>query len=216
MAVKTKTVTSKSPIPIYLGALSFVLISILFPMIKMSTILIGLGISLGVTAALSMLKVFPDITETVTYEEPEFFANRDVEAIVLEGRSMRDKLKHLDERIDDEKVSHLIQTIDATHQAILDYIMKHPDACQSVRKYMKYYMPSILELLAHYEQLEDEQYSGTNAENSRRRIVELLETANQAFKKQLDSLLEMQAMDITVEAKVLENLMSREGLLEKK
>ena len=81
---------------------------------------------------------------------------------------------------------------------------------------MKYYVPSILELLNHFDELEDSQFSGTNAASSRERITELLKTADAAFKKQLDSLLDQQAMDITVEAKVLGNLMSREGLVEKK
>ena len=216
MAVKTKTVTSKSPMPIYLGALSFVIISCIFPMIQLSTILIGLGVSLGITAVLQFLKIFPDLTETFTYEEPEYFANKDVEAIVLEGRAMKEKMHHLNEKISDDEVSVLIEKIETTHQAILDYVQTHPDACTSLRKYMKYYVPSILELLSHYDELEQQQFSGSNASNSRQRITELLQTADKAFKKQLDSLLDAQAMDITVEAKVLENLMSREGLLEKK
>ncbi len=216
MAQKTKTVTTKSPLPIYLGAAVFVLISILFPMIQLSTIMIALGISLMVIAALSMLKVFPDMTETISYEEPEFFANKDVEAIVLEGRAMREQLESLNEKINDDEVSRLIESIEKTHQAILDYVQLHPEACQSIRKYMKYYVPSTLELLQHYDQLEAQQFTGTNAQSSRKRITELLTTADQAFKKQLDSLIDQQAMDITVEARVLENLMSREGLVEKK
>jgi len=216
MALKTKTVTTKSPLPIYIGAGIFVLISLIFPMIKISTILIGLGVSLMGTAALSMFHVFPDITETISYEEPEYFANKDVEAVVLEGRAMRLQLSSLNDKISDVQVSELIDKIEKTHQAILDYVQMNPDACQSIRKYMKYYVPSILKLLDHYDQLEAEQFSGSNAESSRKRIAELLSTADQAFKKQLDSLIDQQAMDITVEARVLENLMSREGLMEKK
>ncbi len=216
MAIKTKTVTSKSPVPVYLGALTFIIFSFVFPMIKMSTILLGLAASLAVTAVLRILKLFPDIVETVSYEEPEYFANKDVEEIVLEGRTMRERLHHLNEKITDDEVSRLIENIETTHQAILDYVQTHPESCTSLRKYMKYYVPSILELLVHYDELEHQQFSGSNASNSRQRITELLKTADKAFKKQLDSLLDMQAMDITVEAKVLENLMSREGLLEKK
>ena len=81
---------------------------------------------------------------------------------------------------------------------------------------MKYYVPSILELLNHFDELEATQFSGMNAESSRKRITELLVTADAAFKKQLDSLMDQQALDISVEARVLEDLMSREGLVEKK
>ncbi|MBP3398403.1 MAG: 5-bromo-4-chloroindolyl phosphate hydrolysis family protein [Erysipelotrichaceae bacterium] len=214
--LKTKTVTSKSPVPIYIGAGAFVLISLIFPMIKMSTIFIGLAVSLGLIAVLRIMKVFPDITETVTYDEPEFFANKTVEELVLEGRKMKNQMNSLNDKIQDVQVSSLIDSIQKTHQAILDYVQTHPDSSQTIRKYMKYYVPSILELLNHFDELEATQFSGMNAESSRKRITELLVTADAAFKKQLDSLMDQQALDISVEARVLEDLMSREGLVEKK
>lgn len=214
--LKTKTVTTASPMPIYAGAAVFAVFALVFPMIKISTILLGLGISLACVFVLKRLKIFPDITETVTYEEPEFFASKDVEEIVVEGRKMKEQMSSLNEKIQDEQVSALIAGIEKTHHSILEYVKSHPDSHQSIRKYMKYYVPSILELLNHYNELEETQFSGMNAESSRKRIVELLVTADAAFKKQLDSLMDQQALDITVEARVLEDLMSREGLVEKK
>ncbi|MBQ7889902.1 MAG: 5-bromo-4-chloroindolyl phosphate hydrolysis family protein [Erysipelotrichaceae bacterium] len=214
--LKTKTVTSKSPVPIYIGAGAFVVISLIFPMIKMSTIFIGLAVSFVLIAVLRIMKVFPDITETVTYDEPEFFANKTVEELVLEGRKMKNQMNSLNDKIQDVQVSSLIDSIQKTHQAILDYVQTHPDSSQTIRKYMKYYVPSILELLNHFDELEATQFSGMNAELSRKRITELLVTADAAFKKQLDSLMDQQALDISVEARVLEDLMSREGLVEKK
>lgn len=214
--LKTKTVTSKSPVPIYIGAGAFVVISLIFPMIKMSTIFIGLAVSFVLIAVLRIMKVFPDITETVTYDEPEFFANKTVEELVLEGRKMKNQMNSLNDKIQDVQVSSLIDSIQKTHQAILDYVQTHPDSSQTIRKYMKYYVPSILELLNHFDELEATQFSGMNAESSRKRITELLVTADAAFKKQLDSLMDQQALDISVEARVLEDLMSREGLVEKK
>ena len=214
--LKTKTVTSKSPVPIYIGAGAFVVISLIFPMIKMSTIFIGLAVSFVLIAVLRIMKVFPDITETVTYDEPEFFANKTVEELVLEGRKMKNQMNSLNDKIQDVQVSSLIDSIQKTHQAILDYVQTHPDSSQTIRKYMKYYVPSILELLNHFDELEATRFSGMNAESSRKRITELLVTADAAFKKQLDSLMDQQALDISVEARVLEDLMSREGLVEKK
>ena len=76
--LKTKTVTTASPMPIYAGAAVFAVFALVFPMIKISTILLGLGISLACVFVLKRLKIFPDITETVTYEEPEFFASKAV------------------------------------------------------------------------------------------------------------------------------------------
>ena len=216
MAQKTKTVISKSPMPIYLGAGAFFLLSLILPMFKMSSILIGLALSLLVIFVLRKMNLFSDIVETVTYEEPEFFASKELEEVVLEGRKMKQQMVLLDEKIEDEEVSALIVKIETTHQAILDVISKQPESVQSIRKYMKYYVPSILELLNHYNELEHSQLTGENAETGRQKIRQLLETADKAFKKQLDSLMDSKMLDIAVESRVLEDLMRKEGLLEKK
>ena len=216
MPIKTKTVTNKSPIPIYLGAGTFFLISLILPMYRMSSILIGLGLSLMVIFVTRKMNLFKDIVETVTYEEPEFFASMEIEEIVLEGRKMKEQMIHLDDKIKDEEVSALIVKIEKTHQAILDVVQKQPESVQSIRKYMKYYVPSILELLNHYNELEHSELTGNNAETGRQKIKQLLETADKAFKKQLDSLMDSKMLDIAVESRVLEDLMRKEGLLEKK
>ncbi len=216
MPVKTKTVTSKSPVPIYLGAGIFFLFSLILPMYKMSSILIGLGLSLMAIFVTRKMNLFKDIVETVVYEEPEFFASKEIEEIVLEGRKMKEQMILLDDKIKDEEVSTLIVKIEKTHQAILDVVQKQPETAQSIRKYMKYYVPSILELLNHYNELEHSELTGNNAETGRQKIKQLLETADQAFKKQLDSLMDSKMLDIAVESRVLEDLMRQEGLLEKK
>ena len=216
MAKKTKTVTTKSPLPIYLGAGTFFLLSLILPMYKMSSILIGLALSLMVIFVLRKMNLFSDLVETVVYEEPEFFASKEIEEIVLEGRKMKQQMSVLNDKIKDEEVSASIDQIEKTHQAILDVIQKQPESVQSIRKYMKYYVPSILELLNHYNELEHSELTGENAETGRQKIKQLLETADKAFKKQLDSLMDQKMLDITVESRVLEDLMRKEGLLEKK
>ena len=216
MAKKTKTVTTKSPLPIYLGAGTFFLLSLILPMYKMSAILIGLALSLMVIFVLRKMNLFSDLVETVVYEEPEFFASKEIEDIVLEGRKMKQQMSVLNDKIKDEEVSASIDQIEKTHQAILDVIQKQPESVQSIRKYMKYYVPSILELLNHYNELEHSELTGENAETGRQKIKQLLETADKAFKKQLDSLMDSKMLDIAVESRVLEDLMRKEGLLEKK
>ena len=216
MATKTKTVTTKSPTPIYLGAGTFFILSLILPMYKLSMIMIGLALSLLVVFIAGKMNLFPDRIETITVEEPEFFATKEIEEIVLSGRKMKEQMSLLNDKIQDEEVSASIAQIESTHQAILEAVQRHPETAQILRKYMKYYVPSLLELLNHYNDLEHQQLDGQQAEKGRQRIKSLLTTAETAFKKQLDSLLDQKVMDITVESKVLEDLMKQEGLLEKK
>ena len=111
MPIKTKTVTNKSPIPMYLGAGTFFLISLILPMYRMSSILIGLGLSLMVIFVTRKMNLFKDIVETVSYEEPEFFASKEIEEIVLEGRKMKEQMILLDDKIKDEEVLYIQRAV---------------------------------------------------------------------------------------------------------
>lgn len=210
---KTKTVIKKSVMPIYISAIAFIIISIIFPMYKLSNIFIGLSIMMLVYIGLTVTKVFKDKEVTVTYEEPEFFVNKEVEEIVLEGRNQKKKLEEMIDRIENEISDKHVESIVVTHQKIIDYIQEHPDNAKDIRKYQKYYVPMVIQLLEHFDELEKTEFESTNVTTGKEKVLTLLESTDLAFKKQLDGLLEKKTIDISVDASVLETLMKQEGLM---
>ena len=79
---------------------------------------------------------------------------------------------------------------------------------------MNYYLPTLLKLLNSYIRLSSEGGSGTNVSDSMERIKNVLSTIADAFDKQLDNLFMPEALDISTDIKVLEGILSKEGLKE--
>jgi hypothetical protein len=69
-----------------------------------------------------------------------------------------------------------------------------------------------VQLLRRYQELE-RQGSGSNVTSALEKIRAMLSTVEAAYQKQLDNLYEAQAMDITADIRVMEQMMAAEGLL---
>ena len=79
---------------------------------------------------------------------------------------------------------------------------------------MNYYLPTTLKLLNSYDRMSAQGVSGENISGTMNRVENMMETIVQAFEKQLDSLFGAEALDISTDITVLDNMMAREGLVE--
>ena len=77
---------------------------------------------------------------------------------------------------------------------------------------MQYYLPTVLKLLDSYDTMEEQHIEGENLNASMRRIERVLDTMIPAFDKQLDTLFQDKALDISADITVLETLLAQEGL----
>ena len=67
-------------------------------------------------------------------------------------------------------------------------------------------------MLNAYDRMSDQGIAGDNLSRSMKSIEEMLDTAIEAYKKQLDSLFENQALDIETDISVMNQMLAREGL----
>ena len=77
---------------------------------------------------------------------------------------------------------------------------------------MNYYLPTTIKLLNAYDRMSDQGIEGSNLSKSMSSIEDMLDTAIDAFKKQLDSLFANQALDIETDISVMNQMLAREGL----
>ncbi len=200
--------------PIYLAALTWVILSMFLPMIKFTSYLILLLISFGVWFVLTHFNVFKDIE--IEVETPITYVNSEVEEICLLCDSQIAALHQLDEVIQDEDLSEKIAEIILINEKISDFIQKEPLSVQKTRKYFKYYVDSVIELLRRYADIEQPAFEGENILTSKNKIRETLDISVQAFRNFYDQLYEKTNMEVKVDAKVLEDLLKQEGILEEK
>ncbi|MBR5967364.1 MAG: 5-bromo-4-chloroindolyl phosphate hydrolysis family protein [Lachnospiraceae bacterium] len=122
------------------------------------------------------------------------------------------EMRRLDDGIEDERVSAQIVHLEDVTTKIVDYVVQHPSKKNSVRRFFNYYLPTAVKLLNSYDRMDDTGISGENIDATKEQVEEMMDKALEAFDKQLDSLYADEAMDVSSEIKVMENLLAQEGL----
>ena len=192
--MKTKTIVHKSAAPIYAAAVTWVLYALLFPLYQVGHFLLAAAASAVVALIARMF--CRDVTETV--EVPE--------------EPVSKAMRALNDRIQDETISGQIDRLEEVSGKIFDYVKAHPEKLPQIRKFMSYYLPTTLKLLRSYDELSRQGVSGQNITGTMEKVEGMMATIVLAFEKQLDSLFGDQAMDISTDITVLDNMMAREGL----
>jgi len=77
---------------------------------------------------------------------------------------------------------------------------------------MNYYLPTTLKLLNAYDRMDSVGIAGQNIAGTQGKIEDIMETICKAFDKQLDALYGEEALDISTDITVLENMLAQEGL----
>ena len=148
-------------------------------------------------------------TEPAQPEDPE------VAALRQERDRAVGEMRRLNDSIEDPVVSAQIDHIEATTGKIFAYVMTHPDRKSQIRRFLNYYLPTTIKLLNAYDRLDEAGISGANIDGAKGKISELMTTIVAAFDKQLDALFQGEVMDINAEIKVLESLLTGDGLVDK-
>ena len=132
---------------------------------------------------------------------------------LLKQRDMAlSEMRRLNDSIEDEKLSAQIDHLEATTRKIFDLVAEKPAKKSQISRFMNYYLPTTLKLLNAYDRMDAAGVSGTNIDGTMGRIEQIMNTVVSAFDRQLDALFGDEALDISTDITVLENLLAQEGL----
>ena len=112
----------------------------------------------------------------------------------------------------DEEMSNKISRLEAVSAKIFAQAKTDPEKLPRMRKFMEYYLPTSLKLLQTYAELDAQGVEGENIRESKRRIEQTMDTLVQAFETQLDQLFQSDAMDVSADIDVMENMLRADGL----
>lgn len=122
------------------------------------------------------------------------------------------RIRQLNDSIQDEYVSQRMERLeDLTHQ-ILSYADEHPEKEPQLRQFRNHYLPKTFSILESYARMERSGVEGGNIAAAMKDVEEIMDKLVQGFEKQLDALFDSEAMDVTSDITVLENMMRMEGL----
>ena len=149
-----------------------------------------------------------------TQDKPkeESTGNETLDKMLKDGRLAIAEMKRLDDNIADPGISADIVRLEQVSQKIFDEVRRSPDKLPQIRKFMDYYLPTTLKLLNAYDRMSAAGVSGENIDTTLAKVEGMMRTIVSAFEKQLDALFGAEALDISTDITVLENMMAREGL----
>ena len=149
-----------------------------------------------------------------TQDKPkeESTGNEALDKMLKDGRLAIAEMKRLDANIADPGISADIVRLEQVSQKIFDEVRRSPDKLPQIRKFMDYYLPTTLKLLNAYDRMSAAGVSGENIDTTLAKVEGMMRTIVSAFEKQLDALFGAEALDISTDITVLENMMAREGL----
>jgi len=123
-----------------------------------------------------------------------------------------DELRRLDENIEDAKLSAQIVHMEEVTGKIFDIVAGQPAKLPQLRRFLNYYLPTTLKLLNAYDRMGAAGVEGANIDGTMGRIDAMMDKVVEAFDKQLDALFADEALDISTDITVLEQMLAQEGL----
>ncbi len=218
MAVKQ---VKRSVLPIYLVGITWLAYSLIFSLRTPVQFLLCALLSAAVFVAGKAL--FPDKTYTIPgqdsakeekpkEEKPKTTGNPEVDAILKERDRAISEMRRLNENIPDEKISAQIDHLEEVTRKIIDQVAAKPEKLPQIRRFMDYYLPTTLKILNAYDRMGAAGISGENIDATKGKVEKMMDTIVAAYDKQLDSLFGDEALDISTDITVMENLLAQEGL----
>ena len=211
-------------LPIYIFILAWLVCSLLFPMYKMAGLVASVLISAAAAIAGSVLlprfikekqpepEPEPEPRKKAAPARPEKELDPEVAEVVEAGRKAIKEMGRLYASIESPEVRARINELMRISDKITQDAVDDPSDVQDIRRFLDYYLPTVIKLLHAYDRMSGQGIEGENLSKSMTSIEEMLDTAVDAFKKQLDSLFEDQALDIETDISVMNRMLEREGL----
>ena len=122
------------------------------------------------------------------------------------------RLHRVNDAIPDAAMTDKISRLEAVSAKIFAQVEQNPDKLTQMRKFMDYYLPTALKLLETYAELDAQGVEGENIRESKHRIESAMDTLVTAFETQLDKLFQSDAMDVSADIDVMENMLRADGL----
>ncbi len=204
-----KQIIHKPVIPLYAAAGTWLLYAALFPLYKLPHFLLA---ALAAAAVGIVARIFCRSTVEEVPEEPKTTGNAELDRMIIDGEKAIEEMKRLDNNIANPTISAQIVRLQQLSEKIFTLVKQNPEKLPQIRKFMNYYLPTTLKILNAYDRMGEQGVSGENITSTMRKVENMMSTIIAAFEKQLDNLFGADAMDISTDMVVLENMMAREGL----
>lgn len=192
-----------------------VIYSLVFKLFRWQHYLIAAGVALLVGRIAFIMAQGVDTGKQAPAQQPiPKTGDAAVDSLVQKGQEMLQEIREENARIPDAALSAQMDRLDDVANRIFRTVAEQPGKAPQIRRFMDYYLPTTLKMLAGYRKMEERKVSGENAEATRAQIREAMDVVLRAFDKQLDTMYQDDMLDISTDIDVLETMLRQDGLID--
>lgn len=136
----------------------------------------------------------------------------DIELFRSEGQATIKKIRAANDAIPGEEISAKLDELERITDRIFVYVDRYPQKLPETRRFMSYYLPTTMKLVAKYRQFDEMEFQPENIKQAKLDIESALDTINIAFSNLLESLFDHETMDVFTDIDVLKQMLEQEGL----
>lgn len=140
--------------------------------------------------------------------------NQQADAVILKGQEMLNTIRDENIVITDETLTAQMNTLSDKCYQIFRTVSDEPSKALHVRKFMNYYLPTTLKVLANYRLMQQRGVSYQDMSQARDSAVRCMDMVLTACQKQIDALHKENMLDISTDIDVMEQMLKRDGYID--
>ena len=131
--------------------------------------------------------------------------------VITTGQDMLATIRKENAAIPDQELSEQMDNLSIKCEQIFRTVSETPSKAPQVRKFMNYYLPTTLKMLANYRTMQQRGVSYGEMKEARDTTVHGMNLILTACQKQIDNLHRDNMLDISTDIDVLEQMLKRDG-----
>ncbi|MER1992692.1 MAG: 5-bromo-4-chloroindolyl phosphate hydrolysis family protein [Eubacteriales bacterium] len=131
--------------------------------------------------------------------------------VITTGQEMLATIRKENAAIPDQELSDQMDNLSIKCEQIFRTVSEAPSKAPQVRKFMNYYLPTTLKMLANYRTMQQRGVSYGEMKEARDTTVHGMNLILTACQKQIDNLHRENMLDISTDIDVLEQMLKRDG-----
>ncbi len=140
--------------------------------------------------------------------------NQQADNVILKGQEMLNTIRDENIVITDETLTAQMNTLSDKCYQIFRTVSDEPAKAPHVRKFMNYYLPTTLKVLANYRLMQQRGVSYQDMSQARDSAVRCMNMVLTACQKQIDALHKENMLDISTDIDVMEQMLKRDGYID--
>jgi len=137
--------------------------------------------------------------------------NELADSVILKGQEMLKTIREENVIITDPTLSAQMDTLADKCLQILKTVSEDPGKAPQVQKFINYYLPTTLKVLANYRTMQVRGVSYLEMNQARESAVRCMDMVLTACQKQIDNLHKANMLDISTDIDVMEQMLKRDG-----